>query len=85
MFFRASDWTLLLIFLTASLYSWAEVSQTTRFTLSVTIPEHTLAPNPEKVSFQTLSAQNHETPRRMNVQKEIRDRVPVLVASYVVD
>lgn len=83
MFFRAQDWIILLIFLTASVYCWAGVSQTTRFTLSVTIPEHAAAP--EVSPAQTQTSISPATTARMNLQTEMRDQIPVLIASYVVD
>lgn len=83
MFFRPQDWIILLIFLTASVYCWAGVSQTTRFTLSVTIPEHTVAPATTPIP--NLDAQDPQTKVRMNLQTETRGQTPVLIASYLVD
>ena len=59
----------------------AQVSQTTAFTLSVTIPERAQMPPRTSVA----APMGISIPADAYVQEEIRDNVLVYVASYVVD
>ena len=59
----------------------AQVSQTTAFTLSVTIPERAQMPSATSVAAPIAVS----SPALAYFQAEIRDNVLVYVASYVVD
>lgn len=61
----------------------AQVSQTTSFTLSVTVPEHAQIPSSSPIRI-------NEPPAMMDLvhvqfQKDIREQQVVYLASYVVD
>jgi maltodextrin utilization protein YvdJ len=77
---------ILTIFFAAALWPApinAQISQTTAFTLSVTIPEQAqLPPATSEITDQSNIA---SIPAQPQIQTEIRDNVLVYLASYVVD
>lgn len=77
---------ILSIFFTAVLWPAtlnAQVSQTTAFTLSVTVPEQ--AQLPAATSQISDRSNVASIPASPQIQTEIRDNVLVYIASYVVD
>jgi len=61
----------------------AQISQTTSFTLSVTIPERAQLPSTTPSTLKEIPVSDN--PLHAQIQTEIRDNVLVYLASYVVD
>lgn len=79
MFLRAQPLIVFVLFLAGSTVTWAGVTQSASFTLSVTIPERAQTPQPAAFSNPDVSQP------RMDMQSEVRGQSLVLVISYVVD
>lgn len=74
---------ILCLLLAGSTVTWAGVTQTARFTLSVTIPERAQAPDAASVSNPNSTIPLSQP--RMDMHSEIRGQSLVFVISYVVN
>ena len=83
MFFRIRTLMVFFWLLTGSTASYGGVTQTTSFTLSVTIPERAQTPQPALITNPASSATTSQP--RINMQSEIRDHAVVFIISYLAD